>query len=135
MYVAVYFISGHLDLTDEEFALHYKPRIDAAFAGDWLAHFAVGDARGADTMAQAYLASLRDPMSLIDAAQRPVTVFHMFDKPRNLVSPAFLTKGGFKTDDERDAAMTAFTHKDIAWVRPGRERSGTARNLARRAAR
>lgn len=33
----------------------------------------------------------------------------------------------------RDEALTAASTFDIAWVRPGRERSGTARNLQRRA--
>jgi hypothetical protein len=32
------------------------------------------------------------------------------------------------------AAMTPASTFDIAWVRPGRERSGTAKNLLRRAA-
>jgi len=40
--------------------------------------------------------------------------------------------GGFTTDDERDAAMTMASDADIAWVRPGRKKSGTAKNLARR---
>lgn len=49
----VNYISGHLSLTDEEFALHYQPSIDAALSrGESLV---VGDARGADTMAQNYL--------------------------------------------------------------------------------
>ena len=68
---AVAFVSGHLDLTDEEFARHYVPLIADAVARGW--RFVVGD------------------------------------------------------------AMTAASSRDIAWVRPGRERSGTARNLRRRA--
>lgn len=34
----------------------------------------------------------------------------------------------------RDLSMTVSSDKDIAWVRPGREKSGTAKNLARRKA-
>lgn len=114
------FVSGHLDLTNEEFAEHYAPRIDTACADQVVFH--VGDARGADFMAQEFLESRRVP----------VVVYHMFDKPRNLYGSPYRVIGGFTSDNARDAAMTAATTEDIAWVRPGREKSGTARNLARR---
>jgi hypothetical protein len=55
----------------------------------------------------------------------------MLEKPRNNVG-GFPTIGGFGSDDARDAAMTAASDADIAWVRPGRTSSGTAANLARR---
>lgn len=115
------FISGHIDLTEEEFALHYAPRITAAAEAG--ASFVVGDARGADAMGQAFLAE-------IGLSAERVTVFHMFVAPR--CNAGFPLRGGFTRDDERDAAMTAASSEDIAWVRPGRERSGTAKNLARR---
>lgn len=44
----------------------------------------------------------------------------------------FKTVGGFESDRVRDEAMTAASDADIAWVRPGREKSGTAKNLKRR---
>ncbi len=44
----------------------------------------------------------------------------------------FLTKGGFKSDNARGAKMTADSNKDIAWVRTGREKLGTQRNIKRR---
>lgn len=113
------FVSGHLNLTPEEFAQHYIPRLQQAV--DEGHSFVVGDARGADTFAQAWLSQHHGQ----------VTVFHMFDTPRTNGGD-FVTRGGFTSDDERDAAMTAASDIDIAWVRPGRERSGTAKNLARR---
>ncbi|MEM7156328.1 MAG: hypothetical protein AAF799_25970 [Myxococcota bacterium] len=116
-----FFVSGHLDLTDAEFEAHYVPSITEALA-DSDARFVVGDARGADAKAQAYLSTR--------AAER-VTVFHMFTAPRNNHG-AFPTRGGFESDAERDRALTAASDRDIAWVRPGRERSGTAKNIARR---
>lgn len=115
-----YFISGHLDLTLDEFRRHYVPRIDLALAED--AAFVVGDARGCDLMSQMYL---RDERAL------RVQVFHMLEKPRNNVG-GFPTIGGFATDAARDTAMTNASDADIAWVRPGRIGSGTAANLARR---
>jgi len=47
----VFQISGHIDLTQEEFDEHYVPAINKAIdIGGW---FVIGDARGADAMAQA----------------------------------------------------------------------------------
>lgn len=113
------FISGHLDLTAAEFVQNYAPRLsEAHHAG---AKFVVGDARGCDTLAQAFL--------LVLGAD--VTVYHMFTSPRNNVGD-FPTVSGFETDLARDEAMTAALTEDLAWVRPGREKSGTAKNLARR---
>lgn len=114
----IYFISGHLDITEEEFNSHYVAMIDAALESG--GHFVVGDARGADTMAQQYLFGKTNN----------VTVFHMFDSPRNDIG--FPTVKGFVSDEERDAAMTFNSDRDIAWVREGREKSGTQKNLDRR---
>ena len=114
----IYFISGHLSLTQSEFDAHYKPLIDEAlFQGR---SFVVGDAKGADTMAQDYLYGKTDK----------VTVYHMFESPR--YNAGFTTVGGFLTDQERDSCMTDNSDRDIAWVREGRERSGTQKNLYRR---
>ncbi|MCY1079238.1 hypothetical protein [Archangium lansingense] len=114
------FISGHLDLSEQEFQEHYAPRIDRAIALG--ATFVIGDARGADAMAQSYL-KLKGATAI---------VFHMFDSPRH--NAGFPTKGGFKNDSERDSAMTLDSTEDLAWIRPGREKSGTAKNLQRRTA-
>lgn len=118
--MTTYFISGHLDLTMEEFREHYTSRLTAAIAEDGA--FVVGDARGCDLMAQLYLR---------DARAVRVQVFHMFTDPRNNVG-GFPTVGGFPSDSARDTAMTDASDADIAWVRPGRTSSGTAANLARR---
>jgi hypothetical protein len=59
-----------------------------------------------------------------------VVVYHMFTSPRN--NAGFPTVGGFESDEARDNCMTADSHQDIAWVRPGREKSGTWKNLDRR---
>lgn len=114
------YISGHGDLTPKEFSDHYAPAIDDAISKG-ITHFVVGDFRGTDLMAQVYL-SIK-PVT--------VTVYHMFSEPRN--NPVnYPTMGGFKDDESRDAAMTAASSIDIAWVRPGREKSGTAKNIKRR---
>lgn len=114
----VNYVSGHLDVTPNEFDVHYCPAIDAALARGEA--FVVGDARGTDTMTQNHLLG----------KTTAVVVYHMFTSPRN--NAGFQTVGGFESDAARDARMTADSDQDIAWVRPGREKSGTQRNLDRR---
>ncbi|MBD2414892.1 hypothetical protein FACHB389_32625 [Nostoc calcicola FACHB-389] len=114
----VNFISGHLNLTQAEFDEHYRFLIDNALEQNQ--SFVVGDARGADMLAQQYLFG----------KTKAVVVYHMFTSPRNNVG--FSTCGGFKSDTERDEQMTRDSHQDIAWVRSGRKRSGTQANLDRR---
>lgn len=116
----VCFVSGHLDLTQEEFNEHYLPQLqEAAVEG---AAFIVGDARGADTLTQTWLRH---------EGYHDFLVFHMLVSPRNNLGAAECL-GGFPSDTARDTAMTAASTRDIAWVRPGREDSGTARNIRRR---
>lgn len=114
------FISGHLTISNEEFAEHYVPKLaEALERGD---SFVVGDAKGVDDLAQEYLSYY---------TQDNVTVYHMFDTPRHNFD-VFKTVGGFKSDEERDAAMTDVSDYDIAWIRPGRKGSGTEKNIKRR---
>lgn len=112
------FISGHLDLTQAEFEEYYRYKIDNALSKNQ--GFVVGDAKGADTFAQQYLFG----------KTKAVVVYHMFESPRN--NAGFPTRGGFQSDKERDEQMTRDSHQDIAWVKPGRKKSGTQKNLNRR---
>jgi hypothetical protein len=127
-----YFISGHLDLSPEAFNMYYKQEIDVAMKEG--SHFIVGDAKGTDSMAQTYLRGCE---------YKNVTIYHMFDKPRNNVG--FTNKGGFTNDLERDEAMTYNSTHDILWVRSVEESkkilgkkykagyiSGTEKNRLRR---
>lgn len=112
------FVSGHLTLSIQEFDQHYAPKLKAAL--DEGCQFVVGDFKGTDAQAQLWL----------KARKAEATVYHMFESPRN--NADFPCVGGFKSDEERDAAMTTASDFDIAWVRPGREKSGTAKNISRR---
>lgn len=113
------FISGHLDVTESEFNEHYIPLIDKALADG--CSFVIGDARGADRMAQQYL----------NGKTKDVVIFHMFELPR-YNEGSWNTKGGYQTDNDRDSAMTKASDFDLAWVREGKEKSGTAKNVNRR---
>ncbi len=120
------FISGHGNLTFEEFIEYYKPQIDKALE---LNHFfIVSDFRGCDVLAQEYLKNKTDK----------VVIYHCFDKPRyrvdiiDLDSGDWYYKSGYNNDYNRDEVMTKNSDYDIAWVRIGKENSGTAKNIKRR---
>lgn len=124
--INTYFISGHRDITEEEFEINYKTAIDFALYENPNAKFVVGDYYGVDIMAQNYL------LDMVGIEPDRVTVYHMFDEPRNKNEKVTKTKGGFTTDEERDAAMTNASSKDIAFVRDHTKISGTGSNILRR---
>lgn len=113
-------ISGHRDITGKEFEQHYRQRIDNAIKANH--RFVVGDAPGVDRIALRYLLS----------KGAHVTLYHPFEYPRVPHPRNLPCRGGYASYKERDAAMTAASDYDIAWVRPGRENSGTAYNIRRR---
>jgi len=115
-----YFISGHRDITEEEFIKYYEQTIWEKI-NEPNSSFILGDCRGVDDRAQTYL----KVMGVTD-----VKVYHMFYEPRH--NKGFELVGGFNSDVERDFQMTKDSDYDIAWVRKGRERSGTNQNIERR---
>lgn len=119
----VYFISGHRNIDQEFFDKYYKPLLEAVFQNDPFPKFVVGDCEGVDTMAQDWLEK--------NVTKDIVTVYHMYDSPRHNAGP-FKTVGGFKSDIERDEAMTRNSDIDIAYIMKGRWTSGTAQNILRR---
>ena len=127
----IYFISGHRDITNEEFDKFYIPKINEAIEVAFRdnTRFVVGDYEGADIMAQEYLKTLCEEGRL---NYSQVSVYYMFDSPRHLASDKFNLVGGFKGDVERDSAMTEASDKDIAFIRKGKWTSGTAQNILRR---
>ena len=114
----IVYISGHLDLTQDEFDRYYGLYIHQYIENKW--EFVLGDAPGCDTMAQRRLR----------AWGATATVYHMLSSPR--YNAGFPTRGGFQSDLDRDQQMTAASDMDLLWIRHGRESSGTAQNLMRR---
>jgi hypothetical protein len=121
-----YFISGHRDITEQEFELNYKPELDYIVQENKDAKFVVGDYYGADIMAQDYL------LDALCIDPDRVTVYHMLEAPRNKNEKVVNLVGGFKSDDERDEAMTNASTYDVAYVRDIKKNSGTAQNILRR---
>ena len=120
------FISGHRNITEEEFETHYAPAIEMEIENNPYTLFVIGDYYGCDIMAQNYL------IDVLNYDPQKITVYHMKESPRNINPKITNTVGGFQTDEERDSAMTNNSYKDIAFVRNHTELSGTAQNILRR---
>lgn len=121
-----YFISGHRSITELEFEVNYKPTIDYVLSQNPAAKFVIGDFDGVDIMAQNYL------LDVLGIEPERVTVYHMLEAPRNKNAKVINFVGGFKNDEERDAAMTKASCEDIAFVRDHTKISGTGSNILRR---
>lgn len=124
--LATYFISGHRDITEEEFERNYVPALEAVVNEIPDCRFVVGDYYGVDIMAQNYL------IDVLDFDPDRITVYHMLEAPRNINPKITNTVGGFETDRGRDTAMTLASSNDIAYVRDNTKISGTAENILRR---
>lgn len=118
------FIFGHLDLTQKEFDEHYRPFLDE-HVDDPNYYFVFGDSVGCDVLTQYYM------FNKIGTKSKRVTVFHSWDEPMHNLGN-WKTIAGFTRSDDRDSCMQANSNVDLAWVRPGREKSGTARLLLAR---
>lgn len=121
-----YFISGHREITEQEFEINYKLAIDNAICENPDCKFIIGDYWGCDLMAQEYL------LDVLNIDPSRVTVYHMLDTPRYKNDKVVNFKGGYKSDEERDSAMTNDSFADIAFVRDWTKLSGTAQNILRR---
>lgn len=130
----IYFISGHRDLSYKDFEKYYIPKIKEVIGKDPRAEFIVGDCDGADKYAMDYI---------FNETMKDLTIYHMFNKPRNTPNdkhPGTLVsdykyiffRRGFKSDEERDSAMTRDSDFDIAFIKDNRWDSGTAQNIKRR---
>lgn len=121
-----YFISGHRDITEDEFERNYMAALEDVVSNVQDCRFVVGDYYGVDIMAQNYL------VDVLGVDPDRITVYHMLEAPRNINSQIKNMVGGFESDRERDAAMTAASSYDIAFVRDNTRISGTAENILRR---
>ncbi|KAK8073085.1 hypothetical protein PG996_006433 [Apiospora saccharicola] len=118
-------ISGHIDLSPEEFAKGYHAQLDAALArGDT---FIMGDAKGADELALAYLLA-KDPATAAVIAGR-ITVYA--SRPANV---AKLKQMGIKVilDADNGPAATTSSPPHVGRGRgQGQQSRGGGRNRGR----
>lgn len=124
-----YFISGHRDLTQEEFDKHYAPVLKKVLQSDWNCEFVIGDWEGCDTMALEFLLSHPDYKYIEIYYVDKVRIQPFGDHVDCFENLYVYSKDNY---DECDEAMTKCSDFDIAWIRPGREDSHTAINIKRR---
>lgn len=115
-----YFISGHRNITDNEFNDIYIPLLDNALL-DKNASFVVGDYDGVDAMAQIYLIGKTNKVSVYHIGKHPMNNLNGWD-----------TIGMFNDDIDRDSTMTRDSEEDIAWIRNPGDMTGTEQNIVRR---
>ena len=120
-----YFISGHRNLTENEFEFYYIPYINYILSENPNAKFIIGDCKGCDIMAQNYLVSIINDINNI-------TVYCTGETPKYINEHIIHVKNGFTDDREKDAEMTKNSFKDIAFVRDSTQLTGTAENILRR---
>lgn len=122
----VHFVSGHGNLTFEEWLLYYKPLVDTVLLNN--EGFIMGDFRGCDVITMEYLKDKTPNVVVCHCKEKP----RYFPETLNMPSSLWQLNGGFLNDADRDVYMTHHSHADIAWIRQGREKSGTAKNIKRR---
>lgn len=146
-----YFISGHRDITPEEFEKFYVPAIvdviDTCNDNYDDCEFVVGDCRGCDEMAANFIANYIKENT--DDTECPPCILYIYhvdmvdelnadlcedDDPYTIDDcPIVHYVGGFETDRDRDSAMTNVSSEDIAFIRSkSKWDSGTAENILRR---
>lgn len=124
-----YFISGHRDLTQEEFNEHYVPTLENILKKNPMANFVVGDWEGCDTMALEWLISHRDYPDVYVYYVDEVRVTYCGEQLNNFYNVMLRPCISY---DECDSRMTQDSDFDVAWIRPGKEDSHTAMNIKRR---
>lgn len=121
----IFFISGHRDITNEEFNKLYIPKILNAI-NEYNAYFIMGDYEGVDIMAQNFL------INEIGYDVDKICVYHIGLFPMNINENIKNIKPYFLNDIHRDSTMTKESDEDIAFIREGKNNSGTAQNILRR---
>lgn len=78
-----YFISGHRDLSYEDFRKYYVPVILDIIRSDRNPIFVVGDCEGVDKYAMDFIYTGLSQMHGYMESPYYLVIFHMFDSPRN----------------------------------------------------
>jgi hypothetical protein len=108
-----HFVTGHLDITPEQFREHYVPLLEQA-CKEADSEFVMGTAPGADHMTLEWLLA-----NGVAPGRITVCVLERF---RDTELPAGVKRiGHFPSHEKCDAAMAAMSHYCIAWVRPEEE--------------
>jgi hypothetical protein len=137
------FISGHRDLTIDEFNVHYIPIINqyinwldthSPITGNKTLTFYIGDCEGCDEMSLNYIVNHINKNSTKNIYINLCKLNYKFDgQNENIPNNEFINIiDKFNTHEERDTYMTLNSLYDILWIRHGKWDSGTAQNFVKR---
>ena len=136
------FISGHRNITEEEFKTNYIYLIQSYM--NWAASssplgykhltFYIGDCIGCDTIALDYIVNYINEYNTDNVDVKLCMLKESFDgQNTNIPNNKYVEIiKEFTTHEERDTYMTENTMYDVLWVREGEWDSGTAQNFVRR---
>lgn len=118
----VAFVSGHMDVTPEQFKMHYIPRLNDALSQGH--QFIIGDAKGLDGMALDYLlAQTADYPNVRENITVHVSRPYQVGKYQSMGVKTICNAERYNKKDprarhlNRDAGMTRASNYDILWVR------------------
>lgn len=114
------FISGHKDLTQEEFEQYYIPLINQGMYNN--VKFYISNYQNCDRFCYDYFEKCE--YYNVEICFNRLGFSKINDK--------FIKAVGFKSDEEILIYMTEHTDKDIAWVRNENQLTTTAKNILRR---
>lgn len=118
------FISGNIDLNEKLFIQYYMPYL-TELVKDENTYFNISDDSGCSEMVQVLL-----DKTVTDKSR--INIFCIGEYPRIKVSEESVCFWGFKTLEERNAAMTLSSNLDLHIIFPGKGKSMVEKNLNRR---
>lgn len=121
----VIFISGNTDINEKDFMQYYFPILNEILKSEEKIYFVLSDDNGCCELTQLLLKSNLKDKSV-------VSIFGCGIDPNIYLDQDFVYVGGFKTLEERDAAMTLLSNKDIHVVLEGKGRAAVEKNILRR---
>lgn len=121
----IIFVSGNIDMDEKKYLQYYYYPMEFLLQSEEPIHFVLSDDDGCAAMTQVLL---KQHMK----ENHSVSIFGCGDDPVNYVDQRFVYVGGFQTLEERDAAMTFISNKDLHVVLEGKGRSAVEHNVIRR---
>lgn len=121
----VIFISGNTDISEKDFMQYYLPVLAELSKSEEKIYYVLSDDEGCSEITQLFLKSNLKDKSV-------VSIFGCGIDPKVYIDPDFVYVGGFKTLEERDAAMTLLSNKDLHVILSGIGKSAVEKNILRR---
>ena len=121
----VVFVSGNTDINEKDFMNFYYPILSDLLQNQKNLYFVLSDDEGCAEITQLLIkTNLKE--------KKNVSIFGMGEDPKVYIDQDFVYVGGFKTLEERDAAMTMLSNMDLHIVLEGKGRSAVEHNILRR---